>query len=223
MLVFVGRVHLVPLCFFSLADDELRKSWLLRCHTTLSYLLPAQLSAGHRAERPSASGDEILPKQRTPLEHASCPMPLLGLPRRALHTHWTLTGRLLGVIPSEALFIRWKSGLMTGFLHGDYEACIMVLRPSDKWSVWCCTLYGTRIDSCRGGGIEVRNFPQFSAIFRIFPQFFCFALLTCLQVTLAVFFSQCATVSKRQHKLDDTIRRLRFMLQFHGDIEGRLL
>ena len=37
------------------------------------------------------------------------------------------------------------------------------------------------------------------------------------------FFSQCGTVSKRQHKLDDNIRRLRFMLQFHGDIEGRLL
>ena len=37
------------------------------------------------------------------------------------------------------------------------------------------------------------------------------------------FFSQCRTVSKRQHKLDDNIRRLRFMLQFHGDIEGRLL
>ena len=37
------------------------------------------------------------------------------------------------------------------------------------------------------------------------------------------FFSQCGTVSKRQHKLDDNIRRLWFMLQFHGDIEGRLL
>ena len=37
------------------------------------------------------------------------------------------------------------------------------------------------------------------------------------------FFSQCGTVSKRQHKLDDNIRRLRFMLQFHGDIEGQLL
>ena len=37
------------------------------------------------------------------------------------------------------------------------------------------------------------------------------------------FFSQCGTVSKRQHKLDDNIRRLRFMLQFHGDIEGCLL
>ena len=37
------------------------------------------------------------------------------------------------------------------------------------------------------------------------------------------FFSQCRTVSKRQHILDDNIRRLRFMLQFHGDIEGRLL
>ena len=37
------------------------------------------------------------------------------------------------------------------------------------------------------------------------------------------FFSQCGTVSKGQHKLDDNIRRLRFMLQFHGDIEGRLL
>ena len=36
-------------------------------------------------------------------------------------------------------------------------------------------------------------------------------------------FSQCGTISKRQHKLDDNIRRLRFMLQFHGDIEGRLL
>ena len=37
------------------------------------------------------------------------------------------------------------------------------------------------------------------------------------------FFSQCGTVSKRQHKLDDNIRHLWFMLQFHGDIEGRLL
>ena len=38
-----------------------------------------------------------------------------------------------------------------------------------------------------GGGIEVRNFPQFIAIFpQFFPQFFCFALLTRLQVTLAV-------------------------------------
>ena len=37
------------------------------------------------------------------------------------------------------------------------------------------------------------------------------------------FFSQCGTVLKRQHKLDDNIRRLRLMLQFHGDIEGRLL
>ena len=43
-----------------------------------------------------------------------------------------------------------------------------------------------------GGGDEVRNFLQFLAISRnfsqfstIFPQFFCFALLTCLQVTLA--------------------------------------
>ena len=37
------------------------------------------------------------------------------------------------------------------------------------------------------------------------------------------FFSQFGAVSKRQHKLDDNIRRLRFMLQFHGDIEGHLL
>ena len=36
------------------------------------------------------------------------------------------------------------------------------------------------------------------------------------------FFSQCGTISKRQHKLDNNVRRLRFMFQFYGDIEGRL-
>ena len=40
---------------------------------------------------------------------------------------------------------------------------------------------GKGVSARQGGG--VRNFPQFSAFF---PQFFCFALLTCLQVTLAV-------------------------------------
>ena len=85
-----------------------------------------------------------------------------------------------------------------------------------------------------------RNFSQFSAIFRNFSAIFltsrfsdCLPTLvqnsekiffltmpSCLHVC---FFSQCGTVSKRQHKLDDNIRRLRFMLQFHGDIEGRLL
>ena len=47
-----------------------------------------------------------------------------------------------------------------------------------------------------------------------------FSMPSCLHVC---FFSQCGTISKRQHKLDDNIRRLRFMLQFHGDIEGHLL
>ena len=31
------------------------------------------------------------------------------------------------------------------------------------------------------------------------------------------FFSQCGTASKRQHKLEVNIRRLRFMLQFHDE------
>ena len=31
------------------------------------------------------------------------------------------------------------------------------------------------------------------------------------------------TAAERQHELDDNIRRLRFMLRFPGDIEGRLL
>ena len=37
------------------------------------------------------------------------------------------------------------------------------------------------------------------------------------------FVSQCGTFSKRQHNLDDNIRHLRFMVQFHGDIDGRPL
>ena len=37
------------------------------------------------------------------------------------------------------------------------------------------------------------------------------------------FFSHCGAVPERQHKLDNNIRRLRFMLQFHGDIEEQLL
>ena len=37
------------------------------------------------------------------------------------------------------------------------------------------------------------------------------------------FFSHCGTISKQQHELDDNVRRLWFMLYFHGDVEGRLL
>ena len=85
-----------------------------------------------------------------------------------------------------------------------------------------------------------RTFSQFSAIFRNFSAIFlssrfsdCLPTLvpslfwsfSCLHVCMFACACrlQCGTVSKRQHKLDDNIRRLRFMLQFHGDIEGRLL
>ena len=36
------------------------------------------------------------------------------------------------------------------------------------------------------------------------------------------FFSHCGTISKRQHQLDNNVRRLWFMLQSRGDIEGLL-
>ena len=94
----------------------------------------------------------------------------------------------------------------------------------------------------RGGGVAVRNYSQFPAIsqfptiFRNVFQFFgnCFWLVqrACLLVPFACsvkrgdverFFSRCGSIPKRQHKSDDNVRRLRFMLQFHGDIEGRLL
>ena len=83
------------------------------------------------------------------------------------------------------------------------------------------------------GGVEVRNVlrsppPHNLAIVHNFPKFFrnCFAFWGCF----SSFHSQllvgtwndfsCGTVSHRQHTLDDNIRRLRFRLQFHGDIES---
>ena len=76
-----------------------------------------------------------------------------------------------------------------------------------------------------GSGIGVHNVK--CGVFHLFVCFTapCWSIL--LRNTqgrlVAVFFSQCPTVLKQQHKLDEIIRRLRFMLQFHGDIEGYLL
>ena len=65
-------------------------------------------------------------------------------------------------------------------------------------------------------------------IFRPFSHFFPFPLspfrerVLLLISDVGCFFSQCSTISKQQHKLDDNACRLRFMFQFHGDIEGHV-
>ena len=79
----------------------------------------------------------------------------------------------------------------------------------------------------KGGGVDVRKF----AIFCNLSQFFCLAPITCPLVTVVVnakpyWYTQFCRNNETPFLPmleDDNIRRLRFMLQFHGDIEAPLL
>ena len=92
-----------------------------------------------------------------------------------------------------------------------------------QFDAYACSSPAPQDGLGQGEGIEVRDVSQFPAIFLICPSYVPVGAPCWQRCTRLVCTSTCGTVPKQQDKLDDNTRRLRFMLQFPGDIEGRLL